>query len=401
MGVLQSSECLPYEKLRPTKKLTRGYVDGCFDLMHSGHYNAVRQAKQICDILVVGIHSDEEITLNKAAPVMRQAERYELMKHMKWADEIVYDVPYSPSIKTLELARADFCIHGDDMPVNANGESAYDEMKNLGRLKIVKRTEGVSTTDIVGRLLLLTKDHLERTESYGSSHSEESIKTATEEAKASSFGRALLNQLPLKDKGVQMLTTSRRIAEFSSGKLPKPDDVVVYIDGVFDMFHIGHASTLEKAKALGSFLIVGIHDDATANAMKGANYPIMNLHERVLTVLACKHVDEVIMGAPLKVTDNLLRTFNISYVVQGTYSRLPFKAADSRIDVEAANAYEIPKQKGIFREVESDWAYLSTEAIAERIINNRQTYQKRNEKRGATEMDYYLNQDGKKGVRET
>lgn len=395
MGASKSTECLPCSKLKPTKQLTRGYVDGCFDLMHSGHYNAIRQAKQLCDILVVGIHSDDEITRNKAAPVMRQDERYALMNHIKWADEIVYDVPYSPSVKTLELARADFCIHGDDMPVNANGESAYDEMKNLGRLKIVKRTEGVSTTDIVGRLLLLTKDHL--SESYHGN-----IKKATDEASCqATCGRALLNQLPLKDKGVQMLTTSRRIAEFSSSRLPKPDDVVIYVDGVFDMFHIGHASTLQKAKALGTFLIIGIHDDATANALHGANYPIMNLHERVLNVCACKHVDEVIIGAPLKVTENLLKTFRVSCVVQGTYSRQPFKAADSTIDLERDDPYAIPKQKGMYREVESDWGYLSAGVIAERIISNRQTYQKRNEKRGAVEMDYYTKQDAKKGVRET
>ena len=94
-----------------------GYVDGCFDLMHSGHYNAIRQAKMLCDKLVVGVHSDDEITLSKAKPVMNQAERYGLLEHLKWADELVYDVPYSPSIATLDRCGADFCVHGDDMPV--------------------------------------------------------------------------------------------------------------------------------------------------------------------------------------------------------------------------------------------------------------------------------------------
>lgn len=46
------------------------------------------------------------------------------------------------------------------MPVNSNGVGAYDEMRNAGRLKIVKRTEGVSTTDFIGRLLTLSKEHL-------------------------------------------------------------------------------------------------------------------------------------------------------------------------------------------------------------------------------------------------
>ena len=53
----------------------------------------------------------------------------------------------------------DFSVHGDDMPVSSDGKGAYDEVRNAGRLRIIKRTEGVSTTDLVGRLLLMTKEH--------------------------------------------------------------------------------------------------------------------------------------------------------------------------------------------------------------------------------------------------
>lgn len=54
------------------------------------------------------------------------------------------------------------------------------------------------------------------------------------------------------------------------------------------MFHVGHLDFLEKARQEGDFLIVGLHTDPIVNRYKGANYPIMNLHERVLSVLACK-----------------------------------------------------------------------------------------------------------------
>merc|ERR1719223_2192668 len=140
-----------------TGNLVRGYIDGCFDIMHSGHYNAIRQAKSICDVLIVGVHSDSEIEENKSVPVMRQKERYALLEHIKWIDEIVHDVPYSPQLATLERARADFCVHGDDMPVNSQGVGAYDRIRDAGKLRIVKRTEGVSTTDLIGRLLTLSR----------------------------------------------------------------------------------------------------------------------------------------------------------------------------------------------------------------------------------------------------
>lgn len=65
-------------------------------------------------------------------------------------------------------------------------------------------------------------------------------------------------------------------------------DKVVYVAGAFDIFHVGHLDFLEKARQHGDFLIVGLHTDPVVNQYKGFNYPIMNLHERVLSVLACK-----------------------------------------------------------------------------------------------------------------
>ncbi len=66
--------------------------------------------------------------------------------------------------------------------------------------------------------------------------------------------------------------------------------MVVYVDGAFDMFHPGHVELLKAAKALGDYLIVGLHDDDVVSRTRGRHYPIMNLHERCLSVLACKYV---------------------------------------------------------------------------------------------------------------
>jgi len=47
--------------------------------------------------------------------------------------------------------------HGDDMALSADGTDSYSIIKAAGRMKTFKRTDGISTTDIVGRLLLFTK----------------------------------------------------------------------------------------------------------------------------------------------------------------------------------------------------------------------------------------------------
>jgi hypothetical protein len=51
------------------------------------------------------------------------------------------------------------------------------------------------------------------------------------------------------------------------------------------------------------FLIVGVHNDMIVNRYRGSNMPIMNLHERVLSVLGCKYVDDVLIDAPYVMTE--------------------------------------------------------------------------------------------------
>ena len=59
------------------------------------------------------------------------------------------------------------------------------------------------------------------------------------------------------------------------------------------------------------------------HSIKGANYPVATLNERVLCVCACKWVDEVIIGAPLEITDDMCNTMNINYVAVGTHTTDP------------------------------------------------------------------------------
>mmetsp|Transcript_9814 Transcript_9814/g.19992 ORF Transcript_9814/g.19992 Transcript_9814/m.19992 type:complete len:214 (-) Transcript_9814:904-1545(-) len=81
----------------PGKALVRVYMDGCFDMMHFGHANALRQAKMLGDVLVVGINSDEEIRMHKGPPVMNDKERFIAVEAVKWVDEIIEN---APTVKT-------------------------------------------------------------------------------------------------------------------------------------------------------------------------------------------------------------------------------------------------------------------------------------------------------------
>src|SRR5690242_14496287 len=128
-------------------------------MMHWGHSNAIRQAKLKGDILVVGVHSDAEIIRHKGPPVMNQSERYLAVAACKWVDEIVENAPYITHIDTLNRYNIDFCVHGEDITLDEHGNDTYAAVKAAGKFEMIKRSEGVSTTEIVGRMILMSKDH--------------------------------------------------------------------------------------------------------------------------------------------------------------------------------------------------------------------------------------------------
>lgn len=57
--------------------------------MHSGHFNALRQAKELCDTLVVGVITSDAIRKAKGPPIMTDEERLALARACKWVDEVV------------------------------------------------------------------------------------------------------------------------------------------------------------------------------------------------------------------------------------------------------------------------------------------------------------------------
>jgi ethanolamine-phosphate cytidylyltransferase len=291
---------MPDEQDTKRKKQVRVWTDGCFDMVHFGHANALRQAKAMGDYLIVGVHSDEEITLHKGPPVFNQEERYKMVRAIKWVDEIVEGAPYITTLETLDMNGCGFCVHGDYITLSADGNDTYQIVKDCGKYKECKRTAGVSTTNLVGRMLLLTKDHFDKGIPI-SALDPEQVSSASSDAAAKSPWTCVSHFLP----------TSQRIVQFSDGKEPNPGDRIVYAAGAFDLFHVGLLDFLEKAKAEGDYLIVGLHTDQVVNRYKGSNYPIMNLHERVLSVLACRYVDQVIIGAPYVVSDELMKQFKV------------------------------------------------------------------------------------------
>lgn len=100
-----------------------------------------------------------------------------MISECKWVNEVQVNVPYTPTVALLDLYKCDFYAHGDDLALNADGQDSCAEMKNAGRYKEFKRTRGVSTTNIVGKLLLQCK-HLNREDDHPKESFKEPVTTS-------------------------------------------------------------------------------------------------------------------------------------------------------------------------------------------------------------------------------
>jgi choline-phosphate cytidylyltransferase len=103
--------------------------------------------------LLVGIPSDRETHARKGLTVLTDKERAETLRHCKWVDEVVEDAPWCITTEFVEQHKIDFVAH-DDLPYAAvDSEDIYDPLRRMGKFWPTQRTEGVSTSDIITRIV--------------------------------------------------------------------------------------------------------------------------------------------------------------------------------------------------------------------------------------------------------
>lgn len=122
---------------------------------------------------------------------------------------------------------------------------------------------------------------------------------------------------------------------------------VVYVDGVFDLFHSGHLAFLRKAKELGDFLLVGVVTDSDVESYK--RKPVIKYQDRVEMLQACRLVDKVI-PAELRITKEFITKNNISVVVHGD-------------DDEQIEFFRVPREMGIMKYVSYTRGISTTQLI--------------------------------------
>ncbi|KAH0451129.1 hypothetical protein IEQ34_018428 [Dendrobium chrysotoxum] len=116
--------------------------------------------------LLVGCCNDDLTYRYKGKTVMTQSERYESLRHCstednatfsqpRWVDEVIPDAPWVITREFLDKHEIDYVAH-DSLPYADNsgaGKDVYEFVKSIGKFKETKRTDGISTSDIIMRIL--------------------------------------------------------------------------------------------------------------------------------------------------------------------------------------------------------------------------------------------------------
>lgn len=84
---------------------------------------------------------------------MTDKERAESLRHCKWVDEVVEDAPWIVTQDFIDKHKIDFVAHGEDIILDEHGVDIYKFVKDQGKYKTIKRTDGISTSDIILRIV--------------------------------------------------------------------------------------------------------------------------------------------------------------------------------------------------------------------------------------------------------
>lgn len=120
---------------------------GTFDLIHHGHINILKRAKDLGDYLVVGLSSDEFNALKGKAAYHSFEERKMILEAIKYVDEVIPEHNWGQKVSDIKSNNIDLFVMGSDW------EGKFDDLKEHCEVVYLPRTEGISTSKIKTDLL--------------------------------------------------------------------------------------------------------------------------------------------------------------------------------------------------------------------------------------------------------
>jgi len=115
---------------------------GTFDLLHTGHINILRRAKEYGDYLIVAISSDEFNELKGKKAYYSFEQRKLILEAIRYVDEVIPEHTWEQKVQDVKEHNVDVFVMGDDW------ESKFDFLNKDCEVVYLPRTVGISTTKI-------------------------------------------------------------------------------------------------------------------------------------------------------------------------------------------------------------------------------------------------------------
>ena len=129
---------------------TRVYCVITGDLFHHGHVRFFNAARHFGNQLIVGVCNDEDVSQYKRSPIMSLQERCELISSCRYVNEVIPNAPPYVSRQWITQHQLDAVVTVDNY-TKAQINTYFRHPRDLGILKIVPYTEGISTSDLIRR----------------------------------------------------------------------------------------------------------------------------------------------------------------------------------------------------------------------------------------------------------
>jgi len=128
----------------------RVYVCVTGDLFHYGHISFFKKAREFGTKLIVGICSDDYVSAYKRRPILNLKERSEVIRNCVLVDEVVIGAPPATDKNFMELHRIDTVVASTEYSKEIL-KKYYNYPQEVGSLRLVDYTAGISTTKIILR----------------------------------------------------------------------------------------------------------------------------------------------------------------------------------------------------------------------------------------------------------
>jgi choline-phosphate cytidylyltransferase len=126
---------------------TRVYCCGVFDMCHRGHMVLFQRTASLGDELIVGVHNDEDVASYKRKPNVSHEERCETVAVCKYVSKIVPNAPLVMDECFIRQHHIDIVVCSDEY--DQADDKYYAVPRKLGILKVLPRTKGISSTDLM------------------------------------------------------------------------------------------------------------------------------------------------------------------------------------------------------------------------------------------------------------